>query len=286
LSKPSHLAKFTPYPPPPENGADYFCAASAVQGPHGNREDVLKGYCPQAWALVGEPRSSPLALDFLRRWPTLTNLKASRPTALKRFYPQHKVRRPEAMAQRLDLIRPARASTTDQAIVFVSRRHVERYDREIAETFASHPEPERFRELPAAGKVLAPRLLVALGTERSRFANAAELQCDSGIAPVKEKSGERIWIHWRWSAPWFVRQTRIEWAAQRILYCAWARAYYDRQKNKGKRHWAIVRALAFKWLCILWKGWLTRKPYDEALSLKALSRRHSPLLATAQTQKS
>jgi hypothetical protein len=92
---------------------------------------VLKGYCPQAWALVGEPLSSPLAPDFLRRWPTLTNLKASRPTALKRFYPQHRVRRPEAMAQRLDLIRPARALTTDQAIVFVSRRQVERRAEEF-----------------------------------------------------------------------------------------------------------------------------------------------------------
>ena len=260
---------------------------------------LLKGYFPLALELVGEELYSPLALDFLRRWPSLTDLKAARPATIKTFYHRRNVRRPEAVAQRLELIRAALPLTTDEAIVFVSirqvarlieetqvvQKHIQRYEEEIAQAFASHPEAELFRELPGAGKVLAPRLLVAFGTDRTRFANAAQLQCYSGIAPVKEKSGGRVWIHWRWNAPWFIRQTLIEWAGQSILYCAWARAYYDQQKNKGKRHWAIVRALAFKWLRILWKCWTTRTPYNESRYLKALKQRRSPLLATIQTQK-
>ncbi len=101
---------------------------------------------------------------------------------------------------------------------------------------------------------------MAFGTDRTRFASASQLQCYSGVAPVKEKSGGQVWIHWRWNAPWFIRQTLIEWAGQSILYCPWARAYYDQQKKKGKRHWATVRALAFKWIRILWKCWSTRTP--------------------------
>lgn len=260
---------------------------------------VLKGYFPQALELVGEQLYSPLALDFLRRWPSLPDLKAARPAALKKFYHRHNVRRPEAVQQRLELIRNALALTTDEAIVFVSLRqverlieetkvlqkHIERFDEEIAKAFASHPEAELFRELPGAGKVLAPRLLVAFGTDRTRFANAAQLQCYSGIAPVKEKSGGSVWTHWRWNAPWFIRQTLVEWAGQSILYCAWARAYYDQQKARGKRHWAIVRALAFKWIRILWKCWATRTPYDEAKYLKALAKNHSPLLPPTPTIK-
>jgi transposase len=260
---------------------------------------ALKGYFPLALELVGEQLHSPLALDFLHRWPTLLDLKASRPAAIKTFYHRHNVRRPEAIAQRLELVRAAQPLTNDAAVIFVSvrlverlieelrvvQKHIERQEQEIAQAFARHPEASLFRELPGAGKVLAPRLLVAFGTDRSRFANATQFQCCCGIAPVKEKSGGRIWIHWRWNAPWFLRQTLVEWAGQTTLYCPWAKAYYEQQKAKGKRHWAIIRSLAFKWIRILWKCWSTRTPYNETLYLASLAKHHSPLLPKIQTLK-
>jgi hypothetical protein len=52
--------------------------------------------------------------------------------------------------------------------------------------------------------------------------------------------------------------------------------YYERMKKKGKKHAAILRALAFKWIRILWKCWQDRKPYDQAAYLKQLSHRKSP----------
>jgi hypothetical protein len=48
-------------------------------------------------------------------------------------------------------------------------------------------------------------------------------------------------------------------------------------KAKGKRHQVILRALAFKWIRILWKCWQTRTPYDEARYVKQLALRKSPL---------
>jgi hypothetical protein len=74
-----------------------------------------------------------------------------------------------------------------------------------------------------------------------------------------------------------LRQTLIEWAGQTVVYSAWAAAYYKRMKAKGKRHHVILRALAFKWIRILWKCWQTRTPYDEARYLKQLAVRKSPL---------
>jgi hypothetical protein len=47
----------------------------------------------------------------------------------------------------------------------------------------------------------------------------------------------------------------------------------------GKTHNVAVRALAFKWLRILYRCWMDRKPRDEALYIKALQKRGSPLLA-------
>ena len=42
-----------------------------------------------------------------------------------------------------------------------------------------------FGSLPGAGPVLVPRLIVAFGTRRERYDNAYQMQCYSGIAPVK-----------------------------------------------------------------------------------------------------
>jgi len=45
---------------------------------------------------------------------------------------------------------------------------------------------------------------------------------------------------------------------------------------KGKGRHTILRALAFKWIRVLWKCWQTRTPYDEARYLRQLLHRKSP----------
>jgi transposase len=255
---------------------------------------LLKDYFPQALQLVGEVLHSSLALDFLERWPDLISIKAARPATIKRFYYQHNVRRPETINQRLSLIEKAVALTTDEAIVSVNVRQLQRLieqlrilqnhiasdEAEIAAVFKAHPDAGLFNNLPGAGPVLAPRLLVGFGTDRTRYADSTEFLRYCGVAPVKEKSGGRVWIHWRWNAPHFLRQSLLEWAGQTTLYCSWAKAYYNQQKAKGKRHWAIIRALAFKWIRVLWKCWMTRIPYNETVYLASLTKRKSPLIST------
>jgi hypothetical protein len=90
--------------------------------------------------------------------------------------------------------------------------------------------------LPGAGAALAPRLSVLFGTDRSRWLDPAELQTYYGIAPVIKKSGRQKTVHWRWNAPWFARQTLMEWAGLTVQYSAWAKAYYQQQKEKQKGH--------------------------------------------------
>jgi hypothetical protein len=79
------------------------------------------------------------------------------------------------------------------------------------------------------------------------------------------------------SSPIFLRQTFVEWAGQTVPRCAWAKAYYLQQKRAGKRHHAILRALAFKWIRVLWRCWQDRVPYDEIRYIAALETRKSPL---------
>ena len=134
--------------------------------------------------------------------------------------------------------------------------------------------------LPGSGSIYAARLLAALGTQRDRFASADDVACLSGIAPVIERSGQSTWIRWRYFCPKFLRQSFHEYADESIKHSAWAKAYYTAQRAKGKSRQAAVRALAFKWMRIIWKCWQTRTPYNEAAYLENLRKRNSPLLAS------
>jgi hypothetical protein len=58
----------------------------------------------------------------------------------------------------------------------------------------------------------------------------------------------------------------------------WAQVYYQQQRAKGNTHQAAVRALAFKWIRILFRCWQERIPYDESVYLQALRRRGSSLI--------
>ena len=161
------------------------------------------------------------------------------------------------------------------------RKHGALLEREIETVFADHAEAALFRDLPGAGPALAPRRCVAFGTIRPRYPDPASLQKLAGVAPGREKSGPSLWTHWRGRAPVFLRQPLVEWAGQTVVYSAWAKVYYERMKAKGQGHWARLRALAFKWVRILWKCWQTRTPYDEGRYLRQRRHRQSPNALTA-----
>jgi transposase len=257
---------------------------------------VLKSYFPQALTLAGENLTTPMALAFLRRFPELAAVKKAKPATLSAFYRQHHARSAERIAERLALAVKARVLIEDRAVIVpamlevamlvdlleVQSRHIAVLEARIAAAFAVHPRAELFAALPGAGPALAPRLLVAFGDQLERYPTAASLQKYAGVAPVLERSGKKTWIHWRWSAPTFLRQSLVEWAGQTVMHCDWAKAYYQKQCRAGKAHHAILRALAFKWIRILWRCWHDRKPYDEQRYLASLRRQGSPLTPALQ----
>jgi transposase len=152
------------------------------------------------------------------------------------------------------------------------------FNTKIAHLFETLPDAPLFAELPGAGPHLAPRLLVAFGNDRSRFASAQAFMSYVGIAPVKEESGKKRWVHWRWSCPIFLRQTFVEWVNQARRFSTWSQVFYEQQKQAGKSHQKAIRALAYKWGRILWRCWQDNIPYDEEKYVAALRRKQSPLV--------
>lgn len=254
----------------------------------------LKEYFPQALALVGAQLFSELCCALLMKWPRFEAIAAARADTIRRFYHALHCRSEQQIQERLALIAASRPLTTDAAVVEAGirwvqtlvaqirsfNRSIQAYDERIGELFEAHPDRVIFASFPGAGKQLAPRLITVFGTDRHRYATAVNVATYTGVAPVIERSGKQEWIRWRWHCPKFLRQSLVEFAAKSVGFSAWANIYYHMQIKRGKGHHAAIRALAFKWLRILFRCWKERTPYDEAKYLAALQR-HGSWIAAA-----
>lgn len=257
---------------------------------------VLKMYFPQALDWFGDLHTA-RACAFLQQWPCLQQLKAATASSIRKFYRRQGYRGEDKLEQLIKNIQLAQPLTEDQAVVLASTMMVhalvkqipsltdsiEEYDRQIARLFKEHDDSTLFGSFPGAGPTLAPRLLAAFGSDRNRFEYAAEVQQLSGVAPVTEKSGKACWVHWRWACSKFLRQSFHEFAGQSVLKSVWARAYYQQQRQRGKSHHAALRALAYKWIRIIYRCWKDRTPYDEATYFKSLQLRGSTLASALKS---
>jgi transposase len=238
----------------------------------------LKQYFPQVLTWFDDI-SIELVAQFLTRWPTLEDLQKAHHKTLQAFFHKHHSRSTARIQERIEQIATAVPATRDQAMLQAGRlvvdnllnliahlrRAIADLEKAIEKIFQQHPDAAIMRSLPGAGPALAPRLIAALGTDRERFDSASQVQCYAGIAPVIISSGKQCLIHWRWACPKFIRQTMHEWAQHSLQKSEWARTYYSLQRQRGKSHHAAIRALAFKWIRILYRCWKDRKPYDATL---------------------
>lgn len=251
--------------------------------------DCLKQFFPQILRWFDDV-TTPLVGDLLQRWGSLQELQRAHPGTLRRFFREHNCRSAELMEERIAAIYQAIPAISDKAVLEAGimtarglvallatlRSNIAVFDQRIAQLVASHPDGQLFASLPGAGDALVPRLLVAFGTRRDRYQNAFEMQCYSGIAPVKEASGNTEWVHFRFVCPKFLRQTFHEFASHSIGRSQWARAYYQHLRHDEKKnHHAAVRSLAYKWIRIIFRCWKDSKPYDEQLYQDSLRRRRS-----------
>jgi len=254
--------------------------------------DRLKTYYPQALRWAGALTTAQ-ACDFLKRWPTLQAIQKARPSAIRAFYGQHH-HAATWIDQRLAEIRAEIAFhddrvTTDAAVLLIGSElaqilalntSIALYDEKISAAFTAHPDAPIFGSFPGAGEQLAPRLAAAFGTDRSRFESAVNVATSCGIAPVLRRSGKTATVHMRWACPKFLRQTFHEYSRVSIGHSVWARAFYLQQRARGHGYHQAIRALAYRWIRILYACWKTRTTYDETRYLQQLATRGSTL-ATA-----
>ena len=260
---------------------------------------TLKTYYPLAETLLEGQMNKALAAAFLARWPDLESLQRVKLQTLRAFFYKHNSRSAKKMEERLALLQQAKALTTDPAIILPARLLVTTLaamlkplhqalaglDKQIEQAMNQHPDAAIFRSFPSAGPALAPRLLVAFGTNRDRFQNATEVAQFYGLAPVVIQSGNSLTTHMRHRCPKFGRQTFHENANCAAKEHSWARLYYEHhRKRHDDKHHQACRALAYKLIRIYFACWKHHTTYQPDRYLLALGKHGSPLHKKLQTQ--
>lgn len=254
--------------------------------------DALKQYFPLVLKLFGKRLAQDLVLELLQKWPTLARLKRPHPKALRAFFAQYRVRNAERQTEWINSIRSATPLTKDPAInepyallvqalvrqIAGLNTSIAQFEEELRQAVAQHPDAPIFRSVPGAGDALVPRLIAGFGSDRQRYASAEALATYTGIAPIIRQSGKSRLVQRRVACPKFLRQTFHELADQTRKWSSWSKAYYTMKRAAGMAHHAAVRALAFKWIRILFQLWQGRSTYSESRYLEQLKKKNSPLL--------
>ena len=277
------------------------------------RQDLLSTF-PAALELAGEDLGAPSFLRALERWPSAEALRAASREELveharachhgwpERFAERveaalaadHFQPRPYLVRAKADTIRLTAGQLSaiggqrrvwkrrmGELLLGAPRRGRERVPRED-ERGQSFPGGEVYLSFPGLGDRLAARVAGEIGDHPSQFQSPNALQCYAGRAPVTRRSGKSEFVvSCRLAYNHHLGDAVQQWAFCSLRGSAWARAFYDGQRAKGKSHHTALRALGNRWLEVLWHCIGHRLLYDEAVHTANRTRALEPLTEAA-----
>jgi len=257
---------------------------------------ILKGYYSAFLGLFGGVDSD-IALDFLQQFPTQKQMQRLSERRLRQWLGRHHYPCPRRLEEMVGLLNKPVLRVAEHLqeakktlIVYLARSlrmlnaEIAARDKQIDHHLSGLPEADWIRSLPGAGKVLSPALLACLGRDPGRFVFVGEARALMGTAPVTKASGRYRVVHFRWGCWKFARRTLQMFAEQSRYRCAWAQAYYDKQRARGHKHHAALRALAHCWLKILLAMRQSGSAYNEDIFVNS-QRRYllkTPILRTSK----
>jgi transposase len=127
-----------------------------------------------------------------------------------------------------------------------------RIDRQIRDTFRTHPQAKIIESLPGMGPILGAEFVVAAG-DMTSYADAGHLASAAGLVPVPRDSGRRTGnLH---------RPKRYSRRLRRVFYLSAQtsivrdgpnREYYLKKRGEGCKHVQAVIALARRRTSVMW----------------------------------
>jgi transposase len=161
------------------------------------------------------------------------------------------------------------------AEIDVLSEQIRRLEGQLGRLLEQHPDAELFRSLPRVGTVLAAGFIGELGDCREKYPDASAMQALAGTAPVTRQSGASKQVFFRYACNKPLRYLLQQFARQsaRRDGSAWARGYVSNQLERGHSNSRAYRALANRWLVIIFRMWQDGCLYDENYYLSNIARR-------------
>lgn len=230
---------------------------------------------------------TPMALDFLKQYPTPQALSGLSLKAWRRFARAHHLteKRSRELWERLsqaqlrvpDHVVRAKAQLVEVLVgqLEVLVKAVEKYGEKVERFFASMPAAKLTKKLPGGRSgTMIPSVWAQLGDAEDRWESFRHLQAHAGTVPVTKRSGKSQVVHFRYACNKEMRHAVYLLAFVSLRQSEWAMAYYRRQRERGHSHHQALRALGAKWLKILFVVWRDGVPYDENYHLANIARQH------------
>jgi transposase len=237
---------------------------------------------------------SPIALAFLRRYPSPADAVGLGEQRMARFLARHHYcgrRSPRELLERLRGAAQGRAGALESearrqivlALVAALEPIVARISEltsEIRAGLHDHTDGPTFRSLFIDPKsaVCAAAMLAEIGDCRERYPTKATLAADGGQSPVAVESGKSKRARFRWACDHRLRAAICTLADTSRHHNPWAADIYARAKARGASHQHAIRILGRAWCGVIWRLWHDHDVYDPA--------RHTALqrvLATTNT---
>lgn len=264
------------------------------------RADLLATF-PAALAIAGDDLGGPVLLKLLATWPTHAQLAEAGTEAVEAFARSARHGWPDRFAARVadalaveqlpvrDYLVRAKATTIAlTATQLLALRDARKsWERRMGELLLGdtrygrakqprNPDPGKaipggdiYLSFPGLGDILAARIAGEIGDHIEQFDSPNGLQCYAGTAPVTRRSGRSEFVVARRLAHNRYLGTAVhQWAFCTLTTSTWAREFYDTKIRAGKAHHSALRALANRWLEILWHCLTKGTHYDEAVHIR------------------
>jgi transposase len=238
-------------------------------------QQALTEYYPAARQAFDD-WTAPYSWEFILQFPTPSALVQAGRRRWEKFLHTHKLWRSQTVERRLALFAQAEQFQASEPIVQAKSQlavslcrllltldqQLSQYRQQIEALFKDHPDHDLFGSLPGAKKVLAPRLLAAIGSDPQRYGHQQVLQSYAGTAPITYQSGKIDKTKMRWACDKFMRHTVHLWANSFRKASAWGQTYYQQKRQDKMSHACALRCLGQRLLKILFRMLVDKKPYD------------------------
>ena len=241
----------------------------------------LRSLLQSFWAGAAEVFAdidSPIALAFIKRYPTPESASRLGPKRMAAFCAQHAYSGRRSAEELLERLHQAPAATQGElemaakgelalslvrilaSIVDQIRLLTSRIEHHVS----TSDDGTILMSFPRAGRVCAAQILAEIGSVRERFDSDEHLAAEAGVSPVTYQSGKSKAVTFRWACNHRLRAALTCMADNSRHANAWAAHVYAQAKARGCDHPHAVRILARAWVRVIWRAWRDRKPYDPA----------------------